>query len=319
MSDADLNPYRSPAPLAEETSRYLGLNSTRLTYRECWWLSANALVFVVLAIFKTLRIRLPLVLAYIPEQVELTTNQLSTSTQGNLADFSQLAAALGYESQIILGFPLLGLGEVSTAVFHAPGSQALLCVDFVRLETHHIAKQRAAFSTMLVDGTHLMTSQARPEMEHPATTRAEFHPRLDLPALLERHAERVRQQSLAVEPLLNRDDCEALARWLDRTHIDYLRERGVLEPISAADFQRLSATMSIPVQPRLPTWLTWLDFLTWTLGLLIAWLSLFGEPLMPGTFLTRFVISLTALAAIVAVTTIKQVVRRQMTKRSNDQ
>jgi hypothetical protein len=312
MTDAELNPYRSPATDSDENSRYLGLNNTRLTYRECRRVSPNVFVYLVLAVFKTLGVRLATSVAFIPELVPLSLSQLSAATQAKSQAFTAAANALGYELQFILGMPIIGRAEAVTTFYHLPGGNHLLCVDYVREETGRVDKERAAFSTMLVDGTHLMTSSAAAELDHPATTQVVFLTGADLATLSQRHDERVRKQTQAVEPLVTVDDCEALARWLDRIHIDFLRERGVLEPISTADFNRLTQAMAEPLPPRLPTWLTWLDFLTWTLGLLVAWFSLFGEPIIPGMFFTRFMISLGALAAIVIVTTIKQLVRARM-------
>ncbi len=52
----EFNPYAAPKALGKAPARYYRAAYWRLTYRECWQVAPNVLVFVITAIFKTLRI-----------------------------------------------------------------------------------------------------------------------------------------------------------------------------------------------------------------------------------------------------------------------
>lgn len=252
MSSAEINPYRTPDSASAATSRFLAINTTKLTWHETWRCSPNIFVYLVLVVLKLLRIRVAPSLAILPEQQTIELSKLSPALQAKLTAFNDQAGEVDYHLQQMLQTPLLGRGEAMTAVYHSVGKNAILCVDFLRDEQSGVEKQRPGFSTMLVDGTQLLTANVSPELDPPRSCQAAYFSRIPLAALLEQHERRVREQTTAVEPLLSFDDCDALARWLERLQLDDLQARGVIEPISDSDYTRLVRSMSQqePISPR---------------------------------------------------------------------
>lgn len=147
------------------------LDTRRLTWRECWWQSRSP-TFLILAVCKLLRIRLPLpmVLPYLSRLADFAVpmDQVPPDVLAKLEPALSELAACGFHSPVFYRYAA-SRGQTVThlvTLLHRSGESIARVFQTVNLAVHPPQeKLRLAFLTQLRDGLTLLGVASRQEFE----------------------------------------------------------------------------------------------------------------------------------------------------------
>jgi hypothetical protein len=308
--EPEFNPYAAPKTDSKAPIRHYRVVLWRLTYVECWRIAPNPLAFVILAIFKTLRVPVATVSAVTyPARLDLVDiHEIPPYMLDRWRPALDACPDLGLRTKFCQRVPVLGRAENFNMVLVRDDGEFTVTLTFERyiVQNRERIYVTTNITSRLNDDRRAVTTDSRravallPEIVTQAVTGR------SLPEMVAAHRDWLAANALTVIPVpeasLERTILARLQATFDRSV-----ERGLYVRISERDYEKLAQQSSRGLRPPSRAWqvLSKIEFSLWLflvpLGvyLIVSGVPLIGGPKLFGADMTVVFFGLFVLALLV--------------------
>ena len=260
---------------------YYQFDASRLTLAELWRSCNNIFEFLIAIVCKLIRVNVAPAfgMARTDRLVRISSGAVPPFAQSRMTPLAEEAQTLGMTPGFYFTIPTVGAVEGYSHPLRDGDGRIAMAIDFVRISVNTVVNEKAAFYflTKLRDGRYLVTSGSKREENGPPNHKREHLRSRPMPEVLQRHRERLAEQTAAPEPIMDDNQLELLMFQYEREILDYQIERGVFTPITENEVERLrslpkAAPSAVPQdvgrQPKpLLHWVEWACWLTLLFGI----------------------------------------------------
>jgi hypothetical protein len=308
--DPEFNPYAAPKTDSKAPIRHYRVVLWRLTYVECWRIAPNPLSFVLLALFKTLRVPVATVSAVTyPTGLDLVDiHEIPAYVLDRWRPALDACPDLGLRTKFCQRVPVLGRAENFNMVLVRDDGEFTVTLTFERyiVQNRERIYVTTNIASRLNDDRRAVTTDNRravallPEIVTQAVTGR------SLPEMVAAHRDWLAANALTVIPVpeasLERTILARLQAAFDRNV-----ERGLYVPISERDYEKLAQQSSRGLRPPSRAWqvLSKIEFSLWLVLVAVGVYSivsgghLIGGPKLFGADVTVVFFGLFVLALLV--------------------
>ena len=308
--DPEFNPYAAPETDRNAPIRHYRVVLWRLTYVECWRIAPNPLSFVLLALFKTLRVPVATVSAVTyPAQLDLVDIQeIPPYMLDRWRPALDACPDLGLRTKFCLRVPVLGRAENFNMVLVRDDGEFTVSLTFERyiIQNRERIYVTTNIASRLNDDRRAVTTDNRravallPDVVTQAVTGR------SPPEMVAAHRDWLAANALTVIPVpeasLERTILARLQATFDRNV-----ERGLYVRISESDYEKLAQQSSRGLRPPSRAWqvLSKIEFSLWLVLVAVGVYSmvsgghLIGGPKLFGAGVTVVFFGLFVLALLV--------------------
>ena len=223
---------------------YYRVSVTKATYVECWRATRSFFEFVVVSLFKTLRMSALGAYATTNDGFErVNWDELRDDVRRSLQSIRSEMELIGYRYCFCFGYPSIGAMSSTTMIMLAPDSNSWVTVLCERHQVgNYVNNVVATFvRSELSNGNFLFTCDL--QNPYPEGIICERRPKYSAPRLAERHQERLAEVSPAY-PISLSDEfaLERRVRDLEDRIFQYGIEREMLIPLTDVEFAKFAAS-----------------------------------------------------------------------------
>jgi hypothetical protein len=260
---------------------YYQFDASKLTLAELWRSCNNVLEFFIAVLCKLIGVNVAPAfgMARTDRLVRIAPGAVPPFAHSRMTPLVEEAEKLGMKSGFYFTIPAVGAVEGYSRPLHSGDGQISMAIDCVRLSVNAVINEKATFYflTMLQDGRYLVTSGSKREENGPPNHQREYLRGRPMAEVLQRHRERLAEQTVVLQPVMDDNQLERLMFQYEREVIDYQIQRRVFTPITEVEVERLrslprAAPTAVPEnvgrQPKpVLHWLEWACWLTLLFGI----------------------------------------------------
>ena len=208
--------------------------------------------------------------------------------------------------------PAVGTIEGAAAAFLSDDGRSVLLIAYARTWTKVAINEKAvfAFLSRLSNGTTVVTSGAKHDLDAPPHVSGEAHPGRPMPEVYERHLTRLNNASSSAVTVHDPDQLEQLLREHEKKNFAFNIERGVYVPVSQRELARLqhlaAATPEVP-RPKAKQHFQGIEFVCWIALVVSLFMFTRDQPASVAQAVFQLSILLAALAGIAIIWLIRGV------------
>ncbi len=266
--DPEFNPYAAPKTDSKAPIRHYRVVLWRLTYVECWRIAPNPVSFVLLALFKTLRVPVATVSAVTyPARLDLVDiHEIPPYVLDRWRPALDACPDLGLRTKFCQRVPVLGRAENLNMVLVRDDGEFTVTLTFERYIVQNRERIYVAtnIASRLNDDRRAVTTDNRravallPEIVTQAVTGR------SLPEMVAAHRDWLAANALTVIPVPEASLERMILARLQAT-FDRNVERGLYVRISERDYEKLAQQSSRALRPPSRAWqvLSKIEFSLW--------------------------------------------------------
>jgi hypothetical protein len=309
------NPYEAPRYHATRSSlTYYQPLSTKLNLREYRRISNGWFELLFGVGLKFLRIRIPMTFAIADSRhfQRIAPQDLSQRVREKIKPIADHALALNLKYAFSYCLPAVGTIEGAAAAFFSEDGRSVLLIAYARTWTKVAVDEKAvfAFLSRLSNGTSLVTSGAKGDLDAPPHIVGEAHPGTPMQEVFDRHLARLNDAGSAAVIVHDPDQLEQMLREHEEENFAFNIERGVYVPVSQGELARLQqlafATPEIP-RPKAKQQFQGIELICWIALVVTLFMFTRDQPANAAQAVFRLGILLAALAGIAIVWLIRGV------------
>lgn len=309
------NPYEAPRYQATLSSlTYYQPLSTRLNLREYRRISNGWFELLLGVCLKFLRIRIPVTFAIADSRhfQRITPHDLSERVREKIKPIADQALALNLKYAFSYWLPTVGTIEGAAAAFFSEDGRNVLLIAYARTWTKVAVDEKASFAFLsrLANGTALVTSGAKGDLDGPPHILGEAHPGRPMQEVFQRHLARLNDADSSAVTVHDPDQLEQMLREHEEENFAFNIERGVYVPVSQGELARLQqlavATPEVP-RPKAKQQFQRIEFICWIALVVSLFMFTRDQPVTTAQAVFRLGILLAALAGIVIIGLIRGV------------
>jgi hypothetical protein len=279
----DLNPYAAPRALGRAPARYFRVAYWRLTYGEHWRTAPNVLAFVLMALFKTLRINIAAQLAPpYPDRLDLIDfDELPPHARERMRPALGACADLGSRIKLARRVGVIGSGERYQVVLVRNDGRWTVAVTYSRALFR--ARERTVVQVDVVsrlqDGRRAATTDNPRALFSLPDTIIQSAQGLSLAEMVARHFDWIAASGWT--PVRSPEEMlEHTILSREQALFDQYVERGIYLPITEREYAKLarSTPSALPPPSRARRVVSTVEHTLWGLVIIVGLYVLFGGP-----------------------------------------
>jgi hypothetical protein len=308
--DPEFDPYAAPKTDRKPPIRHYRVVLWRLSYVECWRVAPNPLFFVILALFKTLRIPVATVSAVTyPARLDLVDiHEIPPYMLDRWRPALDACPDLGLRTKFCLRVPVLGRAENFNMVLVRDDGEFTVTLTFERyiVQNRERIYVTTNIASRLNDDRRAVTTDSRRVVALLQEIVTQAVTGRSLPEMVAAHRDWLAANALTVIPVPEESLERTILARLQAT-FDRNVERGLYVPISERDYEILSQQSSRGLRPPSRAWQAlskielslWLVLVAVGVSLIASGGPLIGGPKLFGADVTVVFFGLFVLAILV--------------------
>lgn len=182
----------------------------------------------------------------------IAPQDLSVRARECIKPVADQALALNLKYAFSYWLPTVGTIEGAAATFFSEDGRSVLLIVYARTWTQVVVDEKVVFAFMsrLTDGTALVTTGSKGDLDSPPHILGEIHAGKPMPEVQERHLARLNSSSSSVVTVYDANQLEEMLREYEKENFAFNVERGVYVPVSDGELVRLQrlavATPDVP-------------------------------------------------------------------------